>query len=151
MFDRRRLGADPRGWTSDERRIGSEKSEIAKQVGEPLSPQRTPSSLLTSALHISSSHPHPAGPTTCRKVQFAKIIAHVLDRTMSTDQTPVVAPEHPAGLLALNVESLTFGYSQIAAPDGPPVLHNVNLNLERGSRCILVGANGAGTSFCFWE
>ena len=49
-------------------------------------------------------------------------------------------------VLALNVEDLTFGYSNIAAPDSAPVLTNVFLNLEKGSRCILVGANGAGAS-----
>ena len=50
-------------------------------------------------------------------------------------------------VLALNVEDLTFGYSNIAAPDSAPVLTNVFLNLQKGSRCILVGANGAGELF----
>ena len=46
--------------------------------------------------------------------------------------------------LALEVNSLFFQYSQINAPPGPPVLEDVTLNLPKGSRCILVGANGAG-------
>ena len=50
--------------------------------------------------------------------------------------------------LALQVEDLRFNYSSIAAPDGPAVLEHVNLNLPKGSRCILVGANGAGE---FWR
>lgn len=46
--------------------------------------------------------------------------------------------------LAIQVEQLSFRYSNVAAPDGPYVLKDVDLNLPKGSRCILVGANGAG-------
>lgn len=53
--------------------------------------------------------------------------------------------------LALQVEDLRFNYSSIAAPDGPAVLEHVNLNLPKGSRCILVGANGAGESGVRWR
>ncbi|GAA5825345.1 hypothetical protein JCM5353_005628 [Sporobolomyces roseus] len=45
--------------------------------------------------------------------------------------------------LALQVEQLTFSYAQLNSAPSKPVLGNVDLNLPRGSRCILVGANGA--------
>ena len=48
--------------------------------------------------------------------------------------------------LALQVEDLGFAYSQIAVVGkGVPVLSGVNINLPFGARCILVGANGAGS------
>lgn len=40
--------------------------------------------------------------------------------------------------LAIDVQDLNFDYG------GPPILQNLNLRLERGQRCLLVGANGAG-------
>lgn len=44
---------------------------------------------------------------------------------------------------------MSFAYSFPNAPPLPPVLHDVTLVLPAGSRCILVGANGAGKpSFC---
>eukprot|EP00026_Physarum_polycephalum_P015048 Phypoly_transcript_15637.p1 GENE.Phypoly_transcript_15637~~Phypoly_transcript_15637.p1 ORF type:complete len:292 (+),score=44.51 Phypoly_transcript_15637:33-908(+) len=42
--------------------------------------------------------------------------------------------------LTVEIESLTYNYG------GPPVLSNVNLKLEKGSRCLLVGGNGTGKS-----
>lgn len=45
---------------------------------------------------------------------------------------------------AIEVEQLTFRFK----PDVPDVLRAVNLQLGPGSRCILVGANGAGASSC---
>lgn len=38
----------------------------------------------------------------------------------------------------VHVESLSFDYG------GPPILKNLSLRLQKGQRCILVGANGAG-------
>lgn len=60
--------------------------------------------------------------------------------------TPTIptVPESVEEVLALEVDELTFAYSQIAAASLPAVLHNVTLNLKKGSRCILVGSNGAG-------
>lgn len=46
--------------------------------------------------------------------------------------------------LALQVEQLEFAYAQLTNAPPKLVLGNVDLNLPRGSRCILVGANGAG-------
>lgn len=40
--------------------------------------------------------------------------------------------------LAVDVQDLNFSYG------GPPILQNLNFQLERGQRCLLVGANGAG-------
>lgn len=61
---------------------------------------------------------------------------------------PIILPTTDANgtvkSLALAVNDLKFAYSQIAAADLPPVLEHVTLNLPRGARCILVGANGAG-------
>ncbi|KAI9139137.1 P-loop containing nucleoside triphosphate hydrolase protein [Paraphysoderma sedebokerense] len=39
---------------------------------------------------------------------------------------------------AISVQDLSFSYG------GPSILSNVNLELPRGCRCLLVGANGAG-------
>lgn len=45
------------------------------------------------------------------------------------------------GALVVNVDGLSFSYS-----GGRTVLRNVIMTLERGSRCLLVGANGTGKS-----
>lgn len=45
--------------------------------------------------------------------------------------------------LAIEVNELDFAYAALNAPSRP-VLSGVTLNLPRGSRCLLVGANGAG-------
>ncbi|GES92196.1 glutamate-rich WD repeat containing [Rhizophagus clarus] len=42
--------------------------------------------------------------------------------------------------LVIDVESLNFTFGE------SPVLDNVNLKLQKGARCLLVGANGAGKS-----
>lgn len=50
---------------------------------------------------------------------------------------------------AIEVKDLTFGYSSTGALDSTDernVLHNLNLNLKTGSRCLLIGANGSGKS-----
>lgn len=41
--------------------------------------------------------------------------------------------------LAIDCRDLTFSF---AATDPEPVLNGVTLQLERGDRCLLVGANG---------
>jgi len=41
---------------------------------------------------------------------------------------------------SIEVEGLSYNYG------GPPILENVNLCLEKGSRCLLVGGNGTGKS-----
>lgn len=46
--------------------------------------------------------------------------------------------------LALQVEQLQFAYAQLNKAPPKLVLGNVDLNLPKASRCILVGANGAG-------
>lgn len=47
---------------------------------------------------------------------------------------------------AIEVKDLTFGYnnggSALAANKSRTVLHDLNLSLETGSRCLLIGANG---------
>jgi CCR4-NOT complex subunit CAF16 len=43
------------------------------------------------------------------------------------------------GVSAVRLESLKFGYPGCAAS-----IKGVNLDLPRGSRCLLIGANGAG-------
>jgi ABC-type multidrug transport system fused ATPase/permease subunit len=40
---------------------------------------------------------------------------------------------------AVSISSLSFAY-----PESPKVIDNVTLQLPRGARCLLVGANGAG-------
>jgi ABC-type multidrug transport system fused ATPase/permease subunit len=70
----------------------------------------------------------------------------------------------PYGPHAVEVKELTFSYQQSnnsgggggrtttapsASSSTPPsscmVLQDLNLSLERGSRCLLIGANGSGT------
>jgi CCR4-NOT complex subunit CAF16 len=46
----------------------------------------------------------------------------------------------PSAPLAIDVEGLWYDYG------GPPVLRDVNLKIERGARCLLVGGNGTGKS-----
>lgn len=49
--------------------------------------------------------------------------------------------------LAIGVNQLDFSYAQLHGVQARPVLEQVTLNLPKGSRCLLVGSNGAGTSF----
>ncbi|HFC09859.1 MAG TPA: thiol reductant ABC exporter subunit CydC [Chloroflexi bacterium] len=73
------------------------------------------------------------------------------------DAEPAVKPPaHPAALPAANdlrVEALTFRY----APDEPPALRQVSLDLPEGKRVAVVGPSGAGKSTLialllrFWE
>ena len=48
--------------------------------------------------------------------------------------------------LAIGVNDLDFAYAQLHGVAPRQVLHDVTLNLPRGSRCLLVGSNGAGKS-----
>lgn len=41
-------------------------------------------------------------------------------------------------LLAIDCQDLTFSFTEGAEP----VLQNVNVQLKRGDRCLLLGANG---------
>jgi ABC-type multidrug transport system ATPase subunit len=56
------------------------------------------------------------------------------------------------GAYAIDVHNLTFGYSTnpdlstLNVKTNRKVLTNLNLKLATGSRCLLIGANGAGTS-----
>ncbi|KAK4048493.1 CCR4-NOT regulatory complex component [Microbotryomycetes sp. JL221] len=63
---------------------------------------------------------------------------------MTTTATPTNGDSD--NTLAMQVEHLSFAYTQVASTDTTRVLDNVNLNLPKGARCILVGANGAGKS-----
>ena len=54
---------------------------------------------------------------------------------------------------AIEVKDLTFGYNTNGTiitddkdKDAKAVLHNLNLTLATGSRCLLIGANGSGKS-----
>ena len=53
---------------------------------------------------------------------------------------PTVAPYGPN---AIDVQNLTFAYD---SNPSETILHNLNLTLPTGSRCLLVGANGSGKS-----
>jgi CCR4-NOT complex subunit CAF16 len=48
---------------------------------------------------------------------------------------------------AIDVQDLSFGYNTTGNPDNvKTILHNLNLSLKTGSRCLLIGANGSGKS-----
>lgn len=61
---------------------------------------------------------------------------------------PVTVAETPTEQLSVSVENLTFAFSAGASDSTnvPSALRNCNLSLTRGSRCLLIGANGAGKS-----
>ncbi|MGK3747291.1 MAG: CCR4-NOT complex subunit CAF16 [Bacillariaceae sp.] len=72
-----------------------------------------------------------------------------------TSQQKVFVPPKPLpeikeyGPNAIDIKDLTFGYSSTGALDRTDernVLHNLNLSLKTGSRCLLIGANGSGKS-----
>jgi hypothetical protein len=56
--------------------------------------------------------------------------------TAIAPMTEVAAPVDPQ---AVSLQGLNFAY-----PGCPPSLKDVNLDLPKGSRCLLIGANGAG-------
>jgi ABC-type multidrug transport system fused ATPase/permease subunit len=62
----------------------------------------------------------------------------------------------PYGDTAIEVEQLNFAYrgsdtGSIYDPNNPDnvVLQGLNLSLRKGSRCLLIGANGSGKSVRF--
>jgi len=58
--------------------------------------------------------------------------------------TPKPLPKVPDyGPNAIDVEGLVFAYDSNPTK---PILQNLNLSLETGSRCLLIGANGSGKS-----
>merc|ERR1711966_528610 len=54
---------------------------------------------------------------------------------------PMPGMEIDSEALPINVRDLSFQYSML---DSAMVIQNLTLQLERGSRCLLVGSNGAG-------
>ena len=63
-------------------------------------------------------------------------------------------PEIPDyGSYAIDVKNLSFtyatsaGYSTLDTPGSRAVLKNCDLQLAKGSRCLLIGANGSGMNF----
>lgn len=66
----------------------------------------------------------------------------------TNDYSTVVRPKPlptivPYGNLAIEVNNLSFAYD--SNPD-KRILHDLDLKLETGSRCLLIGANGSGKS-----
>jgi ABC-type multidrug transport system fused ATPase/permease subunit len=74
------------------------------------------------------------------------------------DTTPTVKPLPtipPYGDNAIEISNLTFAYRSDASgsslhdpntPHNNVVLQDMNLSLQTGSRCLLIGANGSGKS-----
>lgn len=51
----------------------------------------------------------------------------------------------PYGDYAVEIDHLTFGYPQSSGePNEHKILNELELKLGTGSRCLLIGANGAG-------
>jgi len=65
-------------------------------------------------------------------------------KNMTTFNKPKPLPTIPPyGNNAIEVSNLTFTYDR---NPNKKVLHDLNLTLETGSRCLLIGANGSGKS-----
>ena len=47
---------------------------------------------------------------------------------------------------AVSLNDLTFSY-----PGCPPFVNNCSIDLPKGSRCLLIGANGAGEAMHGWQ
>lgn len=60
-----------------------------------------------------------------------------------------MASENATQTPSIELIDLNFGYKALDGPE-KPVLFGVDLTLPPGSRCILVGANGAGQSNTIW-
>lgn len=65
------------------------------------------------------------------------------NRKQGSSHRPASIFDTPAEHLSVDVKDLTFSF---AGADGPPALDKCNLSFTRGSRCLLIGANGAGKS-----
>jgi ABC-type multidrug transport system fused ATPase/permease subunit len=79
-------------------------------------------------------------------------VVNLINKLLSTSYNMAEQPSGPINgeIQSLQVEDLTFRYSTIASDViNPTVLNNVNLTLPKGSRCILVGSNGAGNLSSF--
>merc|ERR1711967_93420 len=72
-------------------------------------------------------------------VQHVSAVGNVRPDLMMEDNT---ARHNYAGK-SVSVFELNFSYSTLYEA-GPPVLKNCTLQLEPGSRCLLLGSNGAG-------
>ena len=70
----------------------------------------------------------------------------LLIRRSSTGNTESKQSSAMSTDLAIGVNDLDFAYAQLHGVAPRPVLHDVTLNLPKGSRCLLVGSNGAGES-----
>eukprot|EP00560_Eucampia_antarctica_P009598 CAMPEP_0197827216 /NCGR_PEP_ID=MMETSP1437-20131217/4045_1 /TAXON_ID=49252 ORGANISM="Eucampia antarctica, Strain CCMP1452" /NCGR_SAMPLE_ID=MMETSP1437 /ASSEMBLY_ACC=CAM_ASM_001096 /LENGTH=352 /DNA_ID=CAMNT_0043427977 /DNA_START=118 /DNA_END=1176 /DNA_ORIENTATION=+ len=67
-----------------------------------------------------------------------------MQESISKCRTPKPMPKiNDYGALSIEVNDLTFTYD---SRKGKRILKNLNLNLETGSRCLLIGANGSGKS-----
>lgn len=64
------------------------------------------------------------------------------DEADTENKRPALLRDTPAEQLSVDVKALTFAFAE----DKAPALQNCNLSLTRGSRCLLIGANGAGKS-----
>jgi ATPase subunit of ABC transporter with duplicated ATPase domains len=70
-------------------------------------------------------------------------------KTMAISK-PATAPKPPPSIKdygpnAIEVKDLTFSYnssSALVSSNAKNVLQGLNLSLETGSRCLLIGANG---------
>jgi CCR4-NOT complex subunit CAF16 len=80
---------------------------------------------------------------------------HPQKERMTLPQNPFTPKPLPKiadyGPNAIEVKNLTFGYNTNGtiitdSSSDRAVLHNLNLSLATGSRCLLIGANGSGKS-----
>ncbi len=87
---------------------------------------------------------------TSNSIRAQKIPHLCISILSSTNQTfPIMASataESKTGdNIALSVKNLDFSYSGASKP----CLKNINLELPKGSRCLLVGDNGAGENLWY--
>lgn len=78
-------------------------------------------------------------------------VAALLVMAKPTDSRKPIPQIPPYGDTAIEVEQLNFAYRSDNGSFYDPakdnvVLQNLNLNLRKGSRCLLIGANGSGKS-----
>lgn len=72
------------------------------------------------------------------------LLAKVASESLSVE--PGVAPSQNGATLAVDTADTAVEVTamQFAYPGEAPLVTNFSLKLPRGSRCLLVGANGAG-------